>query len=71
MGDGGISVSGGVAGGSRGHGGTSDSGAGGPMGDSSGGRAAQFDAASSIDLGHPDTSAGDDDDERARDERAR
>lgn len=65
MGDGGISVSGGVAGGSRGHGGTSDSGAGGPMGDTSGGRPAQFDAASSIDLGHPDTSASDDD-ERAR-----
>jgi hypothetical protein len=68
MGDGGISVSGGAAGGARGHGGTSDSGAGGPMGDTSGGRAAQFDAASRMDLDHPDTDAsgGGDDDRRER-----
>jgi hypothetical protein len=64
MGDGGISVSGGVAGGARGHGGTSDSGAGGPMGDTSGGRPAQFDAGSRMDLDHPDTNAGDDRRER-------
>jgi hypothetical protein len=61
MGDGGISVSGGVAGGSRGHGGTSDSGAGGPMGDTSGGRPASFDAASRFDLDAPTTDVGDDD----------
>jgi hypothetical protein len=62
-GDGGISVSGGVAGGARGHGGTSDSGAGGPMGDTAGGPG-EFNAASRLDLGHPDT---DDDDDRDRD----
>jgi len=59
MGDGGISVSGGVAGGSRGHGGTSDSGAGGPMGDTAGGPS-QHNAASRFDLGHPDTDVGPD-----------
>ena len=67
MGDGGISVSGGVAGGARGHGGTSDSGAGGPMGDTSGGRPSQFDAASRMDLAHPDANAGDDDQDAGRD----
>jgi hypothetical protein len=39
MGDGGISASGGVAGGARGNAGTSDSGAGGPEGDTKGGPA--------------------------------
>jgi hypothetical protein len=61
MGDGGISVSGGVAGGSRGHGGSSDAGAGGPMGDTSGGRPASFDAASRFDLDAPSSDVGDDD----------
>ena len=51
MGDGGIDMSGGVAGGARGHGGTSSSGAGGPMGDTAGGPA-EHDAGSRFDLGH-------------------
>ena len=38
MGDGGITISGGAAGGARGHGGTSDGGAGDPMGDTGRGR---------------------------------
>jgi len=52
MGDGGIDMSGGVAGGARGHGGTSSAGAGGPMGDTAGGPA-EHDAASRLDLDHP------------------
>jgi hypothetical protein len=58
MGDGGISISGGVSGGARGHGGTSDSGAGGPMGDTAGGPA-QHDAATRFDLDRPDSDRGD------------
>ena len=60
MGDGGISVSGGAAGGARGHSGTSDGGAGGPLGDTAGGPS-QHNAASRFDLGHPDTDVGDED----------
>jgi hypothetical protein len=64
MGDGGIDMSGGAAGGARGHGGTSSAGAGGPMGDTAGGPA-QHDAASRADLDHPS------DDERAGERRKR
>lgn len=56
MGDGGIDMSGGAAGGARGHGGTSSAGAGGPMGDTAGGLAGH-DAASRTDLDGPDDEA--------------
>lgn len=56
MGDGGIDMSGGAAGGARGHGGTSSAGAGGPMGDTAGGPAGH-DAASRTDLDRPDDEA--------------
>jgi hypothetical protein len=65
MGDGGISVSGGVAGGERGHGGTSDSGAGGPLGDTAGGPG-EFNAGSRFSYDHPDTDVGSNDDEARR-----
>ena len=51
MGDGGIDMSGGVAGGARGHAGTSDSGAGGPMGDTAGGPS-EHNAASRFNYDH-------------------
>ena len=58
MGDGGISVSGGASGGARGNAGTSDSGAGGPLGDTAGGPS-EHDAGSRFSYDHPDTDVGD------------
>jgi hypothetical protein len=57
LGDGGISMSGGVAGGERGHGGASVSGAGGPLGESRGGPG-QYKASSRFDLDHPSSDVG-------------
>ena len=59
LGDGGISMSGGAAGGERGHGGTSTSGAGGPLGESRGGPG-QYKASSRFDLDHPSGDIGGD-----------
>jgi hypothetical protein len=53
-GEGGISMSGGRAGGARGHGGTSDSGAGGPEGESRGGPG-EYKSTSRFDLDHGTT----------------
>ena len=50
-GEGGLSMSGGRAGGARGHGGTSDSGAGGPEGESRGGPG-EYKSTSRVDLDH-------------------
>jgi len=50
-GEGGLSMSGGRAGGARGHGGTSDSGAGGPEGESLGGPG-EYKSTSRVDLDH-------------------
>jgi hypothetical protein len=50
-GEGGLSMSGGRAGGERGHGGTSDSGAGGPEGESRGGPG-EYKSTSRVDLDH-------------------
>jgi len=57
-GDGGLSVSGGVAGGARGHGGQSDAGAGAPDQDP-GDTPAEHRASSRLDLDHPGSDVGD------------
>ncbi len=59
LGDGGISMSGGIAGGERGHGGTSVGGAGGPTGESAAGPG-QYKATSRFDLDHPSSDIGGD-----------
>jgi hypothetical protein len=59
MGDGGISMSGGRAGGARGHGGRSDSGAGSPTGEEKAGPG-EYKSTSRFDLDHPSSDIGDD-----------
>ncbi|HYD54440.1 MAG TPA: hypothetical protein VEA99_17515 [Gemmatimonadaceae bacterium] len=56
-GDGGLSASGGIAGGARGHGGTSDAGAGGPTGDARSGPG-EHKSTSRGNLDHPTSGAG-------------
>jgi len=58
FGDGGISASGGRAGGARGHAGTSDAGAGSPTGETAGGPG-EYRASSRMDLDHPSSDVGD------------
>jgi hypothetical protein len=59
MGDGGISMSGGRAGGARGHGGRSDRGAGSPTGEEKAGPG-EYKSTSRFDLDHPSSDIGDD-----------
>ena len=59
MGDGGISMSGGKAGGARGHGGRSDRGAGSPTGEEKAGPG-EYKSTSRFDLDHPSSDIGDD-----------
>ena len=72
LGDGGISMSGGIAGGERGHGGTSVGGAGGPTGESAAGPG-EYKATSRFDLDHPSSDIGgdlgDEDEDREESER--
>ena len=58
MGEGGISMSGGKAGGARGHGGRSDSGAGSPTGEGKAGPG-EYKSTSRFDLDHPSSDIGD------------
>jgi hypothetical protein len=59
MGDGGITMSGGRAGGARGHGGRSDRGAGSPTGEEKAGPG-EYKSTSRFDLDHPSSDIGDD-----------